>query len=1363
MLEKTTSVSSREKEEDAATTTDYSIGSPLTDAEKGVEQNYMMARTTWMRMVSMKLDPDGKPVILHGGEVGENGRFVGNLWGKKTGATSGMSPHIYNEKEYSSQAEVEAAIAIDPTGIFTPGEPISTPEKLQHGRYWAAGESQPFRPSPGLKDIRVEHRSMRQAAIAPTRTTEINWICWTWQDLDRLIKHFLTPTAGVFVDWGWMGGKGTELYNVEAYPLFEYDDDGNITNWNFNVNKIENCLSMHIVDQKGHYDAIIGQVYNFDWKVRDDGGFDCTTQIIGKGSLILDTLNTIGTDHLKARLPNIIKSHDEETYYKETFIDVKASRDNMYSALNKHVVRWIDEALWILPYFAAEDFFKDPKNRVGYEGVFPKLSQAKNKALAFRTDPDGGEHLRGTGTETRLDDESTKYRVITHKETKGKRPIGNDPSLGALGISVIETPIEPSDVYNGITGGTTRTTTSRKFLYVKSPELLRALSPWITFDDYMNDMWNQVFQQMTRNVDFISSGNVIGIFGNESQHIYVTWGWFEDNVLSRFFGQIKTVGTDGGVIETGNFTEFRSYEDVIAGDADGASVGSALKQVGEKGKNILYDTTGDGNPDVAMAPDKSYWKCNASGIAYGDPIDPPESDGSTKKESGKKLCMTPAGQYVITTDTSKFLIVDEGSMTAGWVRDNWGTGWNADGGRLGSIRYSNEHIKDMLAKNNHLLKEHFSYSARGGAYFASTPFGKVAAGKIPDKSKINLKYFQDPNNPTEKDAKKSGIIRNVYFNVEFLREIMTEQPSIGTAVQNVWQEFSNEYGGIFRFGLEYSSTGGRTMVKSKTWTEGSVVGMLSNKSHRMDPNAPDKTPESVDNFDGLFEFPTWKAGSMVKSQNLAATLPSALKKQLSLQISNPNPEDVERSDDPQKVNESKGMIRLSIPDYKSPGPVGSNRSNYTKDDSKQEVMFDALSGTVDFPYRNNRWYGSNSADITTPLSIGKSGEGIQITGTLLESLINHEAYKYFNIINEEGEDDKDAAGDRIGVSAAAKEISEQKDKLMTKFLTDIETSKGLPIRHSKFYDKITADSGEKAERVWRGTYWKLNSDVRGALNGLLKGDGGPAGQEDPLIPIDFDMDIDGIGGIFPGNAFASNYLPTRYREQSCFQTTGVEQRVDSSNWTTTVKGQIRVTLKKDWNSGITVDDSFSGQGSNPFSGMRLKLPSLPEDPTNWDDFMLVDMELDELPPLEDYSKLEEPPPPPEPVVDSTAVGTIDGKDATQAEIDAAMAAARETLSAKEVESMTRAQAVQIFQDTLLSTLPAEFGWDTFVPVFEAIEDSAAAVGNPAQNGFARMDMNKALNNLYGITGIRVGTVTVDGITRTAYQISFSNGQRTVGP
>jgi len=1314
MLEKTTSVSPREKKGDGVTTTNYKIGSPLT-TEIGIPQNYMMARTTWMRMVSMKLDPDGKPVILQGGEVDKKGRFVSNLWGSKIGTTSTPGG-----------------------GEVNPGEPITTPEKLQHGRYWAAGETQPFRPFPGLKDIRVEHRSMRQTAIAPTRTTEINWICWTWQDLDRLIKHFLTPTAGVFVDWGWMGGKDTVLYNVVPYPLFEYDDDDNIKSWNFNVNKIENCLSMHIVNQMGHYDAIIGQVYNFDWKVRDDGGFDCTTQIIGKGSLVLDTLNTIGTDHLKARLPNIIKSHDEETYYKETHINENATKDNAYTPTN---TTWIDEALWILPYFAAEEFFKDDTS-TDYSGVFAKLSQAKLKALAFTTDPDGGEALTGTGRETKSEGDKThRGGLTTITETKGKRPIGNDPSLGAKGISIIETPIPKTDVSSGISNQiTTRTTTGRKFLYVKSPELLRALSPWITFDDYMNDMWNQVFYQMLKNVDFMSSGNVIGIFGVESQHIYVTWGWFEDNVLSRFFGQIKDVVTDDGIIVPGISTEFRSYEDDISGKGQGSGTytvksGEGLSVLAQKFKMSMDELI-----DMNQESIKTWG--NNKGFNAGAVINIKTDDGSTLSESGKKLCMTPAGQYVITTDTSKFLIVDKGSYTKNWVVNNWGTGWKTYNGW-----YWNEHISDMLTN-----QQHFNYAHKGPAWFTSTPFGKVDT--IPDKFQINLKYFQDPNNPTEKDAKKSGIIRNVYFNVEFLREIMTEQPSIGTAILKVWQEFSNEYGGIFRFGLEYSTTGGRTMVKSKTWTEGSVVGMLSNKSHRMDPNALEGRPESVDNFDGLFEFPTWKAGSMVKSQNLTATLPSALKKQLSLQISNPNPEDVEKSDDQQKVNEAKGVIKLSMPDYKSPGPVGAPPPNYTKDGLKEKAMTDALSGTVDFPYRNNRWFGSNSANIETPISIGEEGEGIQITDTLLESLIRHETFKYFNIMNTDGEDEEEGDGDRIGATAEAKEIIKQKDELMTKFLAQIETTRGLGLRGSKFYDKISSSTEDNVSKEWRGLYWRLNSDIRGALNGLLKGPNGPAGLEDPLVPIDFDMDIDGIGGIFPGNAFASNYLPTRYREQSCFQTTGVEQRVDSSNWTTTIKGQIRVTLKLDWDPGMTVDDYFTMQGLNPLSGIRFKLPLFPEGEFDED---LEDIDIDPV----EYSELEELPLYVRPVVEVSAVvegPTIGGEEVSQAQIDAAMAAATERFTAAEVAVITQAQALQIFQDTLLSTLPAEFSWDTFVPVFEAIEDTASAVGNAYGQAMARMDMNSSLNSLYGITNINQRIVTADGIRRTQYLISFSNGQ-----
>ena len=326
---------------------------------------------------------------------------------------------------------------------------------------------------------------------------------------------------------------------------------------------------------------------------------------------------------------------------------------------------------------------------------------------------------------------------------------------------------------------------------------------------------------------------------------------------------------------------------------------------------------------------------------------------------------------------------------------------------------------------------------------------------------------------------------------------------------------------------------------------------------------------------------------------------------------------------------------------------------------------------------------------------------------------------------------------------------------MKDFHEKVKNKRGLALGgDSGFYEEF--DFFTESDATFHGNYWKLNSDVRGAVNGLLKGPGGPVGEEDPLVPIDFDMDIDGIGGIFPGNAFASNYLPTRYRQHSCFQATGVEHRVN-------LHPPVDIIL---------APESFTMQGWNPFSGMRLKLPSLPEDPINWDDFMLDDLILDELA-LEDYSALEEPPPPPPPVVvyktetmpslSPDVETTVGGEVVTQAQIDAAMAAATERFTAAEVEVITRVQALQIFQNTLLSTLPAEFGWDTFLPVFEAIEDTAAAVGDSAESAFAAMDMNSALNNLYGITGIRHGSTTVDGITRAAYQISFSSGESTVGP
>ena len=92
----------------------------------------------------------------------------------------------------------------------------------------------------------------------------------------------------------------------------------------------------------------------------------------------------------------------------------------------------------------------------------------------------------------------------------------------------------------------------------------------------------------------------------------------------------------------------------------------------------------------------------------------------------------------------------------------------------------------------------------------------------------------------------------------------------------------------------------------------------------------------------------------------------------------------------------------------------------------------------------------------------------------------------------------------------------------------------------------------------------LKSELIHEVQKKLRGDQehGIMGKTSPLIPVDFEMEIDGTGGLFPGNSFHSSYFSKRYKEESLFQMVGVNHIIDSSGWFTTIKGQIRAKAKK---------------------------------------------------------------------------------------------------------------------------------------------------------------------------------------------------------
>ena len=65
-----------------------------------------------------------------------------------------------------------------------------------------------------------------------------------------------------------------------------------------------------------------------------------------------------------------------------------------------------------------------------------------------------------------------------------------------------------------------------------------------------------------------------------------------------------------------------------------------------------------------------------------------------------------------------------------------------------------------------------------------------------------------------------------------------------------------------------------------------------------------------------------------------------------------------------------------------------------------------------------------------------------------------------------------------------------------------------------------------------------------------------------IIPLDIELEVDGIGGIIPGNSFHSTYLPKRYQEETLFQAFDVNHRVGSDGWSVTISGKMRSTFNK---------------------------------------------------------------------------------------------------------------------------------------------------------------------------------------------------------
>jgi hypothetical protein len=95
-------------------------------------------------------------------------------------------------------------------------------------------------------------------------------------------------------------------------------------------------------------------------------------------------------------------------------------------------------------------------------------------------------------------------------------------------------------------------------------------------------------------------------------------------------------------------------------------------------------------------------------------------------------------------------------------------------------------------------------------------------------------------------------------------------------------------------------------------------------------------------------------------------------------------------------------------------------------------------------------------------------------------------------------------------------------------------------------------------------YGNMKSKYRKQMKALINSAPGGTNKAtaDVLVPIDLSITIDGIGGIYPGNVFTSDYIPEDYKRTCVFQVKSVAHEVGETGWDAVLEGQIRVSLSK---------------------------------------------------------------------------------------------------------------------------------------------------------------------------------------------------------
>jgi len=231
---------------------------------QNLSQKEMTTRTTFIKMVSGQTNA----VVLHAGLSTEDNNIAGgydDIYGSRTYKEGGRN---------KLQSDIFKA-SIDETSNINE---VLENNEVKSGTAKTVN-AKDRRPMPGIKSIDVSFKGGQRAL----REATVNWTCWSFEELNTLMPHFLAHGKTVLLQWGWVYNQ--KSLNEENIPSFIVKDTvGNV----YIKADAYKDYSDKVKAAGGDFDMLVGIVKNFEFTTRDDGAFDCQTILSSVGVSIID-------------------------------------------------------------------------------------------------------------------------------------------------------------------------------------------------------------------------------------------------------------------------------------------------------------------------------------------------------------------------------------------------------------------------------------------------------------------------------------------------------------------------------------------------------------------------------------------------------------------------------------------------------------------------------------------------------------------------------------------------------------------------------------------------------------------------------------------------------------------------------------------------------------------------------------------------------------------------------------------------------------------------------------------------------------------------------------------------------------------